>query len=176
MSIYKSYYVSFAAVAVSFTHTIKALEPFFNAVVSKFILDQQISLPLWLSLAPVVLERCVSILPQGILIAMPMNNRYKKNDDSLSNSIANADDDIQKVQSEIEVLLKKDQQNRSSIRDLRLHQTNKVTDFGGNRVTNLLRAIERHHYRFGKPPIGPIGADLGTYVKGIKEEVVLSPG
>ncbi|KAK1368700.1 hypothetical protein POM88_034792 [Heracleum sosnowskyi] len=49
--------VSFAAVAVSFTHTIKALEPFFNAVVSQFILDQQISLPLWLSLAPVVISR-----------------------------------------------------------------------------------------------------------------------
>ncbi|KAK1362003.1 triose phosphate/phosphate translocator, chloroplastic-like [Heracleum sosnowskyi] len=47
--------VSFAAVAVSFTHTIKALEPFFNAAASQFILGQQIPLPLWLSLAPVVL-------------------------------------------------------------------------------------------------------------------------
>ncbi|KAK3431364.1 hypothetical protein EUGRSUZ_E03242 [Eucalyptus grandis] len=32
--------VSFAAVAVSFTHTIKALEPFFNAAASQFILGQ----------------------------------------------------------------------------------------------------------------------------------------
>ncbi|KAL5553647.1 hypothetical protein UlMin_041048 [Ulmus minor] len=47
--------VSFAAVAVSFTHTIKALEPFFNAAASQFVLGQQIPLPLWLSLAPVVL-------------------------------------------------------------------------------------------------------------------------
>ncbi|EFJ38162.1 hypothetical protein SELMODRAFT_73397 [Selaginella moellendorffii] len=47
--------VSFAAVAVSFTHTIKALEPFFSAAASQFILGQQISLPLWLSLTPVVL-------------------------------------------------------------------------------------------------------------------------
>ncbi|KAK4345067.1 hypothetical protein RND71_035243 [Anisodus tanguticus] len=47
--------VSFAAVAVSFTHTIKALEPFFNAAASQFILGQQIPLALWLSLAPVVL-------------------------------------------------------------------------------------------------------------------------
>ncbi|THG19578.1 hypothetical protein TEA_013992 [Camellia sinensis var. sinensis] len=46
--------VSFAAVAVSFTHTIKALEPFFNAAASQFILGHQIPLPLWLSLAPVV--------------------------------------------------------------------------------------------------------------------------
>ncbi|PIN06557.1 Glucose-6-phosphate/phosphate and phosphoenolpyruvate/phosphate antiporter [Handroanthus impetiginosus] len=47
--------VSFAAVAVSFTHTIKALEPFFNAAASQFILGQQIPLTLWLSLAPVVI-------------------------------------------------------------------------------------------------------------------------
>ncbi|XP_052186859.1 triose phosphate/phosphate translocator, chloroplastic-like isoform X2 [Diospyros lotus] len=47
--------VSFAAVAVSFTHTIKALEPFFNAAASQFFLGHQIPLPLWLSLAPVVI-------------------------------------------------------------------------------------------------------------------------
>ncbi|XP_058769444.1 triose phosphate/phosphate translocator, chloroplastic-like [Vicia villosa] len=46
--------VSFAAVAVSFTHTIKALEPFFNASASQFVLGQNIPLSLWLSLAPVV--------------------------------------------------------------------------------------------------------------------------
>ncbi|CAA2986425.1 triose phosphate phosphate translocator, chloroplastic [Olea europaea subsp. europaea] len=47
--------VSFAAVAVSFTHTVKALEPFFNAAASQFILGQQIPFTLWLSLAPVVI-------------------------------------------------------------------------------------------------------------------------
>ncbi|XP_050374954.1 triose phosphate/phosphate translocator, chloroplastic-like [Argentina anserina] len=47
--------VSFAAVAVSFTHTIKALEPFFNASASQFVLGQHIPLSLWLSLAPVVI-------------------------------------------------------------------------------------------------------------------------
>uniref|UniRef100_A0A803RA91 Sugar phosphate transporter domain-containing protein n=1 Tax=Cannabis sativa TaxID=3483 RepID=A0A803RA91_CANSA len=47
--------VSFAAVAVSFTHTIKALEPFFNAAASQFVLGYQIPLSLWLSLAPVVI-------------------------------------------------------------------------------------------------------------------------
>ena len=35
-----------------------------------------------------------------------------------------------------------------------------VTAFGGDRVNNLLRAIERHRQRFTKPPIGPIGAHL----------------
>lgn len=47
--------VSFAAVAVSFTHTIKSLEPFFNAAASQFILGQQIPVTLWLSLMPIVL-------------------------------------------------------------------------------------------------------------------------
>ncbi|PKI44431.1 hypothetical protein CRG98_035163, partial [Punica granatum] len=47
--------VSFAAVAVSFTHTIKALEPFFNAAASQFVLGHQIPFSLWLSLAPVVI-------------------------------------------------------------------------------------------------------------------------
>ncbi|TVU19014.1 hypothetical protein EJB05_35137 [Eragrostis curvula] len=47
--------VSFATVAVSFTHTIKALEPFFNAAATQFVLGQPLPLSLWLSLAPVVL-------------------------------------------------------------------------------------------------------------------------
>ncbi|XP_031491489.1 triose phosphate/phosphate translocator, chloroplastic-like isoform X2 [Nymphaea colorata] len=47
--------VSFATVAVSFTHTIKALEPFFNAAASQFVLGHRIPFPLWLSLAPVVI-------------------------------------------------------------------------------------------------------------------------
>eukprot|EP01018_Ginkgo_biloba_P037350 Gb_13171 [translate_table: standard] len=47
--------VSFATVAVSFTHTIKALEPFFNAAASQFVLGHQIPFTLWLSLLPVVL-------------------------------------------------------------------------------------------------------------------------
>jgi solute carrier family 35 protein E1 len=79
--------VSFAAVAVSFAHTIKgasfppihislwillapfllyilvlmfrnrntALEPFFNAAATQFVLGQQVPLSLWLSLAPVVI-------------------------------------------------------------------------------------------------------------------------
>jgi solute carrier family 35 protein E1 len=83
--------VSFAAVSVSFAHTIKgaatilvllcsfsplfivlgflvfififsyknecnaALEPFFNAAASQFILGQQVPFTLWLSLAPVVI-------------------------------------------------------------------------------------------------------------------------
>ncbi|KAM7500761.1 hypothetical protein LguiA_025175 [Lonicera macranthoides] len=71
--------VSFAAVAVSFTHTIKALEPFFNAAASQFILGQQIPLALWLSLAPVVLGVSMASLTElsfnwlGFISAMISN-------------------------------------------------------------------------------------------------------
>ncbi|PKU64917.1 Triose phosphate/phosphate translocator TPT, chloroplastic [Dendrobium catenatum] len=71
--------VSFAAVAVSFTHTIKALEPFFNAAASQFILGQQIPFALWLSLAPVVVGVSMASLTElsfnwlGFISAMISN-------------------------------------------------------------------------------------------------------
>ncbi|XP_073116359.1 triose phosphate/phosphate translocator, chloroplastic isoform X1 [Elaeis guineensis] len=71
--------VSFATVAVSFTHTIKALEPFFNAAASQFILGQQIPLTLWLSLAPVVIGVSMASLTElsfnwtGFISAMISN-------------------------------------------------------------------------------------------------------
>uniref|UniRef100_A0A0C9RR17 TSA: Wollemia nobilis Ref_Wollemi_Transcript_487_2116 transcribed RNA sequence n=1 Tax=Wollemia nobilis TaxID=56998 RepID=A0A0C9RR17_9CONI len=71
--------VSFATVAVSFTHTIKALEPFFNAAASQFVLGQQIPFTLWLSLAPVVLGVSMASLTElsfnwtGFISAMISN-------------------------------------------------------------------------------------------------------
>ncbi|CAI5470999.1 unnamed protein product [Closterium sp. Yama58-4] len=71
--------VSFASVAVSFTHTIKSLEPFFNAAASQFVLGQNVSLPLWLSLLPVVLGVSLASVTElsfnwtGFLTAMTSN-------------------------------------------------------------------------------------------------------
>ncbi|KAL3596458.1 hypothetical protein D5086_008095 [Populus alba] len=71
--------VSFAAVAVSFTHTIKALEPFFNAAASQFVLGQSIPITLWLSLMPVVLGVSMASLTElsfnwtGFISAMISN-------------------------------------------------------------------------------------------------------
>ncbi|KAL2652508.1 hypothetical protein R1flu_020636 [Riccia fluitans] len=71
--------VSFAAVAVSFTHTIKALEPFFNAAASQFILGQQIPFTLWLSLTPIVFGVSMASMTElsfnwrGFLSAMSAN-------------------------------------------------------------------------------------------------------
>ncbi|KAJ0039105.1 hypothetical protein Pint_23486 [Pistacia integerrima] len=71
--------VSFAAVAVSFTHTVKALEPFFSAAASQFVLGHQIPLSLWLSLAPVVIGVSMASLTElsfnwtGFISAMISN-------------------------------------------------------------------------------------------------------
>ncbi|MCO5610605.1 hypothetical protein L7F22_064844 [Adiantum nelumboides] len=71
--------VSFAAVAVSFTHTIKALEPFFNAAASQFVLGQQIPFTLWLSLTPVVIGVSMASMTElsfnwlGFISAMTSN-------------------------------------------------------------------------------------------------------
>ncbi|KAJ9707785.1 hypothetical protein PVL29_000045 [Vitis rotundifolia] len=71
--------VSFASVAVSFTHTIKALEPFFNAAASQFVLGHQIPFALWLSLAPVVFGVSMASLTElsfnwtGFISAMVAN-------------------------------------------------------------------------------------------------------
>lgn len=35
-----------------------------------------------------------------------------------------------------------------------------IEAFGGGKVMNLLRTIEKYHQRFKMPPIGPIGAHL----------------
>ncbi|CAM8998560.1 unnamed protein product [Rhodiola kirilowii] len=74
--------VSFAAVAVSFTHTIKALEPFFNASASQFLLGQHIPFSLWLSLAPVVIGVSMASLTElsfnwtGFISAMISNGAF----------------------------------------------------------------------------------------------------
>ncbi|KAE8716959.1 Triose phosphate/phosphate translocator [Hibiscus syriacus] len=68
--------VSFAAVAVSFTHTIKA---FFYAAASRFILGQSIPITPWLSLAPVVIGVSMASLTElsfnwtGFISAMISN-------------------------------------------------------------------------------------------------------
>lgn len=46
--------ISLGAVAVSFTHTIKALEPFFSVLLSAMFLGESPTLPVVLSLFPII--------------------------------------------------------------------------------------------------------------------------
>lgn len=84
----------------------------------------------------------------------------KEEEEALFETFSKRREEVDKISQEIESWERKHREINSQIRDLRLNQTNKVTAFGGSRVTNLLQAIERHHYRFKRPPIGPIGAHV----------------
>lgn len=92
-------------------------------------------------------------------------SRLKEEESALSASLSIKMDEIRKISDEIDDYERKHRENHSYICELQQHQTNKVTAFGGDRVIQLLRAIERHHQRFKRPPIGPIGAHL-TLVNG----------
>ena len=46
--------LSYAAVAISLTHTVKTLEPAFNLVLSKLILGEATPLPVMLTLVPII--------------------------------------------------------------------------------------------------------------------------
>ena len=48
--------LSFAAVAISLTHTVKTLEPAFNVVLMKLILGESTPLPAILSLIPIIVS------------------------------------------------------------------------------------------------------------------------
>ncbi|PON53147.1 Structural maintenance of chromosomes protein [Trema orientale] len=93
--------------------------------------------------------------------------RLKEEENLLSESINQGRVEIRKIAEEIENCEKQHREFSTHIRELQQNQTNKVTAFGGERVINLLREIERRHQRFKKPPIGPIGAHV-TLVNGDK--------
>lgn len=48
--------LSFAAVAISLTHTVKTLEPAFNVILAKLILGEATPLPAMLSLLPIMVR------------------------------------------------------------------------------------------------------------------------
>ncbi|KAI7844651.1 hypothetical protein COHA_001740 [Chlorella ohadii] len=71
--------LSFAAVAISLTHTVKTLEPAFNVVLSQLILGQPTPLPVILSLVPIMLGVAAASAAElsfnwmGFLTAMASN-------------------------------------------------------------------------------------------------------
>lgn len=106
------------------------------------------------------MEKKLKELQDEINVADSEFQRLKKIEDDLSESLGIARDELRMITSEIDDYAKKISDSQRRIRELRLNQTNKVTAFGGYKVSNLLQAIERNHHRFRKPPIGPIGAHV----------------
>ncbi|KAJ4830375.1 Structural maintenance of chromosomes protein 6B [Turnera subulata] len=87
-------------------------------------------------------------------------SRLKTEESTLSETVYDGMTEIRKITEEIQEYERKENELHAEIRNCQNHQRNKVTAFGGERVTQLLRTIERHHQRFKRPPIGPIGAHL----------------
>ncbi|KAJ9546237.1 hypothetical protein OSB04_025944 [Centaurea solstitialis] len=106
------------------------------------------------------MEKKLKELQDEIDVADSEFQRLKKIEDDLSESLGIARDELNAIKSEIDDYAKKIDYSQRRIRELRLNQTNKVTAFGGYKVSNLLQAIERNHHKFRKPPIGPIGAHV----------------
>ncbi|XP_022771788.1 structural maintenance of chromosomes protein 6B-like isoform X2 [Durio zibethinus] len=84
----------------------------------------------------------------------------KDDENTLSEHVSAEMDAMKKINDEIKCYEKKQHEIDHQIHELRLHQTNRVTAFGGDGVLRLLRAIERRHRQFTMPPIGPIGAHV----------------
>ncbi|GAB4844107.1 hypothetical protein Ancab_037414 [Ancistrocladus abbreviatus] len=86
--------------------------------------------------------------------------RLSDEENDLSEIISTRMKEIKEIGAEIEANVGRYKEISSDIHDLQQHQTNKVTAFGGDKVLKLLCIIERHHHRFRRSPIGPIGAHV----------------
>ncbi|XP_075484074.1 structural maintenance of chromosomes protein 6B-like isoform X2 [Primulina tabacum] len=86
--------------------------------------------------------------------------RLKEEEDAIIQMLTMIENDVEKISNQIEDAERSHREVSSRICELQMHQTNKVTAFGGGRVSNLLQAVERHHQRFSNPPIGPIGVHV----------------
>ncbi|KAL9685215.1 hypothetical protein QQ045_022663 [Rhodiola kirilowii] len=87
-------------------------------------------------------------------------SRLEEDEQALSEHVSNVMDLIRKTSEQIDGHGRRQNEIQSRIRELKQNQRNKVTAFGGDRVIQLLRAIERYHHKFKQPPIGPIGVHL----------------
>ncbi|CAI5519936.1 unnamed protein product [Closterium sp. Naga37s-1] len=87
--------------------------------------------------------------------------------DSVNRELQTAQGGMRETEAEQEALMKQEDEARARARDVqawlrrrRDEARDKLTAFGGQKVTQLLRQIEMNIGRFRRPPIGPIGAHL----------------
>uniref|UniRef100_A0A0A8ZY43 Similar to MIM (HYPERSENSITIVE TO MMS, IRRADIATION AND MMC) n=1 Tax=Arundo donax TaxID=35708 RepID=A0A0A8ZY43_ARUDO len=86
--------------------------------------------------------------------------RLKEEEKKSSEVIWDITKSIADIDKEIDEDTRRIRQLNYQISDLRQRQKDKLTAFGGDRVQNLYRSIERHRNRFQILPIGPIGAHV----------------
>ncbi|KAA3460430.1 structural maintenance of chromosomes protein 6B-like [Gossypium australe] len=111
------------------------------------------------------IEEQIKELEYAVDNVQSLLSSLKDEENTLSEQISAEMDAMKKINDEINYYERKQREVHHQICELRLHQTNKVTAFGGDGVLRLLREIERHHKAFSIPPIGPIGAHV-TLVNG----------
>ncbi|KAB2000292.1 hypothetical protein ES319_D12G222900v1 [Gossypium barbadense] len=106
------------------------------------------------------IEEQIKELEYAVDNVQSLLSSLKDEENTLSEQISAEMDAMKKINDEINYYERKQREVHHQICELRLHQTNKVTAFGGDGVLRLLREIERHHKAFSMPPIGPIGAHV----------------
>ncbi|KAM5557050.1 structural maintenance of chromosomes protein 6B [Rosa sericea] len=106
------------------------------------------------------MEEKLKELQNEVATVESMLARLKEEESALSESVHKTSTEIGNLTQMIQRKEKDCQDISNNIHELQRTQINKVTAFGGERVMNLLRTIERNHQRFKSPPIGPIGAHL----------------
>ncbi|GMJ05949.1 structural maintenance of chromosomes 6A [Hibiscus trionum] len=111
------------------------------------------------------IEEQIKKLEYAVDSVKSMLTSLKDEENTLSEHLSAEMDAMKKINDDIKHYETKQREIDHQIRELRLHQTNRVTAFGGDGVLRLLREIERHHRAFTMPPIGPIGAHV-TLVNG----------
>ncbi|KAK9034660.1 hypothetical protein V6N11_050817 [Hibiscus sabdariffa] len=111
------------------------------------------------------IEEQIKKLEYAVDSVKSMLASLKDEENTLSEHLSAEMDAMKKINDDIKHHETKQQEIDRQIRELRLHQTNKVTAFGGDGVLRLIREIERHHRAFTMPPIGPVGAHV-TLVNG----------
>ncbi|KAK8964204.1 hypothetical protein KSP40_PGU012886 [Platanthera guangdongensis] len=87
-------------------------------------------------------------------------SRLQEEEKLLVDRLLMAKDFIKEILKEVQDNERKYHSLCSQLQALKQQQTNKVTAFGGQKVLNLLHAIEWHRRKFKCPPIGPIGAHV----------------
>lgn len=87
-------------------------------------------------------------------------SRLKEQEGVLSGDVSTASSQLDAINQELREREKKQDEIAKQIRDLQRSQVHRVTAFGGEKVRNLLRVIERCHRSFTRPPIGPVGAHI----------------
>ncbi|XP_062200080.1 structural maintenance of chromosomes protein 6A-like isoform X2 [Phragmites australis] len=106
------------------------------------------------------IEQDMQELQQEINSAHLNVTRLKEEENKLSEELRGIIKAIGDVEKEVDEGATRIRYLKSQMRDLQQRQGNKVTAFGGDRVLQLMRSIERNCSRFKIPPIGPIGAHL----------------